>query len=82
MKRMEDMTEGELGAMLRDCAKAINSRMSNHCDPHPKPMFALLVFNDPAVAQYISSCRREDVIKAMRECADRLEQNQDIPRSS
>lgn len=41
----------------------------------------LLVFDDPKIAQYAATCRREDVILALREAADRLEKNLDVPRS-
>ncbi len=43
--------------------------------------FALLwfTFNDDGVGNYLSNASREDMIKALRETADRLEQNQDIP---
>jgi hypothetical protein len=45
-----------------------------------KPQFCLLLFNDPKIAQYVCNCRREDVILAMRECAERLENKQDVTR--
>lgn len=43
--------------------------------------FALLVFatDNPGLANYISNCDREDMIKALRETADRLEKGQIIP---
>jgi hypothetical protein len=77
---MEDMTEPELGELLRGCAKAVNTAISSRIVSQHKPMFALLVFNDPAVAQYISSCQRTEMIQALRECADRLERRQTVPR--
>ncbi len=42
--------------------------------------FALLTFefNNPGLANYISSAQREDMIKALRECADRIEGNRTI----
>lgn len=42
--------------------------------------FVLLVTDESNVAQYAANCRREDVVKFLRETADRLEQQQDIPR--
>jgi hypothetical protein len=77
---MEDMTEPELGELLRSCAKAVNTALSARIQSQHKPMFALLVFNDPEVAQYISSCERADMIRALRECADRLERRQTVER--
>lgn len=43
--------------------------------------FALLVFatNEPGLCNYISNAKREDMIKALRETADRLEQGKQIP---
>ena len=43
--------------------------------------FALLTFefHAPGVSNYISNAQREDMIKALRETADRLEKKQDIP---
>jgi len=77
--RLEDMTEPELqrlchmeGQAVEQVAAALSVE---------KPLFVLLLFNDPKVAQYVCNCRREDVIKAMRECALRLEGRQDVPRS-
>lgn len=43
--------------------------------------FALLVFdfNNPGISNYISNADRQDMIKSLRETADRLERNHDIP---
>ena len=43
--------------------------------------FALVVFkfDDPSIGNYISNAEREGMIEALRETADRLEANQDIP---
>ena len=48
--------------------------------------FMVLVFpfestNGERAAHYISNCRREDMIKALREKADALEQGRDIRTS-
>lgn len=42
--------------------------------------FTILVFplNKPGVANYISNAQRADMIKALREMADRLDNNQDF----
>ena len=78
MKHLEDMTEPELGELMQAFGEQINAVAAvMNCEP---PHFALLVFNDPAVAQYISNCKREDIIVAMGECADILRRNQDVPR--
>src|SRR5262249_61899681 len=77
--RLEDMTEPELrrlchmeGQAVEQVAAALGVE---------KPLFVLLLFNDPKIAQYVCNCRREEVIRAMRECALRLEGRQDVPRS-
>lgn len=43
--------------------------------------FALIVFpfGDSGTSNYISNAERKDMIKALRETADRLELNEDIP---
>ena len=50
-------------------------------DNFGKMGFALLVFDfgAPGTGNYISNANREDMIKSLRETADRLEKNQDIP---
>ena len=74
MKRLEDMTEPELRDLMNRCGVAVKRELGN------TSKFALLVFDDPEIAQYISSCVRTDMIKALRETADRLERRDDIPR--
>lgn len=78
-KLLEDMTEPELALLMQNCAKAVDNvfRSSGFTT---RPRFALVVFGDPAVAQYVASCRREDMIAAMRETAERLEKQQNLPR--
>ena len=43
--------------------------------------FTLLVFkfNNPGESNYISNANRQDMIKALRETADRLEKQEDYP---
>lgn len=51
----------------------------------PKELgFALLVFplGGPGISNYVSNGTREDMIKALRETADRLEKNQDFKTPS
>ncbi len=92
MSVMENMTEPELASLMRDCAKAIDQELwlaavtkygtTEANSKSTRPKFALLVFDDPKVAQYISSCQREDMIKALRESADRMEKRQDVARGA
>ncbi|MBC2712656.1 MAG: hypothetical protein HGJ94_17215 [Desulfosarcina sp.] len=43
--------------------------------------FAIILFefHRPGISTYISNAKRADMISALRETADRLERNQDIP---
>jgi hypothetical protein len=45
-----------------------------------RSLFVLIVFDDPGLAQYCSNCDRSTMVQALRECADRLESREDIPR--
>ena len=80
MKCIEHMTEPELRELMQSCGAAIGEVLHNRFGYDLRPKFALVLFNDPRGAQYISSCHREDMIKALRETADRLERRQDVPR--
>jgi hypothetical protein len=71
MKRFSDMTEPELRSYLNEMASAITGITVGL--GVEKPNFVLLIFNDPREAQYVSNCFRPDVIRALREGADRLE---------
>lgn len=42
-------------------------------------MVLLFELGRPGISNYISNASRADMITALRETADRLEQNQDIP---
>jgi hypothetical protein len=78
MKKLEYMTEPELRDLMNATCLAIEAA-ADICGVE-KPRFVVVLFNDPAVAQYAANCQREDVIKAMRETADRLEHRQDVER--
>ncbi len=79
MKAMKDMTEPELRDLMNAVARAVNRELPAPWAGH-RSQFVVLVFDDPAVAQYISSCDRSTMVEALRECADRLESREDIPR--
>jgi hypothetical protein len=79
VKRLEDMTEPELGALLTAMAREIKAAAGRRgVEP---PLFALVLFNDPRVGQYIGNCERPTMIRALRELADRLERREDVPRT-
>lgn len=65
--RLRDMTEPELAALMKRAARLVDTVLP------PGTLFTLLAYDDPGVAQYISKGSREDCIRALRECADRLE---------
>jgi hypothetical protein len=46
-----------------------------------KKGFVLLLFEfgEPAIANYVSNANRQDIIKTLRETADRLEKSEDMP---
>lgn len=82
MKLLRDMTEPE----LRDFFRGIASWIENALPPGPsakgKCLFALIVTDtiEPGIGQYVSNVQRADMIKMLRETADRLEKREDIPR--
>lgn len=61
------------GAQMRELANYISKKI-------PGLGFTLLVFefHQPGISNYIANARRADMIKALRETANRLEQNQDF----
>jgi hypothetical protein len=77
-QRLEDMTEPEIKELMTDCAQALKYQLARRV--FGTPQFALVVFNDPKIAQYISTCERSTMIEAMRETAGRLERKEDVTR--
>jgi hypothetical protein len=80
MKSFEDMTEPELREACTRIARAAEAQLPPGPGPRGKALFVLLIFDDPKVAQYVSNAQRSDIIKSMRECADRLERKEDVTR--
>jgi hypothetical protein len=78
MKQIRDMTEPELRHLMDALGKRIEQVATSR--GVERPHFMLLLFNDPAVAQYVCNCDRADAVEAMRECADRLEGRGDVVR--
>jgi len=70
------MTEIEEG--MKHLAAGINDVLT---EQFGRKGFALIVFefSKPGISNYISNAKRGDMITALRETADRLERNQDIP---
>jgi hypothetical protein len=82
MKRLEDMNETELGILMSGCAQVVMAHLRENVLPpdNGRHQFALVVFNDPKIAQYVSSCDRSSMISAMKETAARLEAKEDVTR--
>jgi hypothetical protein len=76
MKALEDMNEVE----LRHLTNLICNMMADAIPPNCG--FAVLFWpcGQNGISQYGSNCRREDMVKALREAADRLESRTDVPR--
>jgi hypothetical protein len=78
VKKLEFMTEVELKELCNAMGNAIEITAEYMgCE---KPLFVLLLFNDPKVGQYVANCKRDDVVKALRETAGRLDRREDVPR--
>ena len=78
LKMLEYMDEEELRDLLNGMGHAITGEAARQ--NVERPLFVLVLFNDPKVGQYVSNVCREDAIKALRECADRLERREDVTR--
>lgn len=74
MKNPSEMTEPELREVMNRCGRSLRSILGT------KSKFVLLWFDDPAVGQYLSTCDRKTMVEALRETAERIEKNQDVPR--
>ena len=73
-RALRDLTEPELRRYMHALAHAVESVLP------AGTLFAVLVFDDPGLAQYVTNAHRADVIRALRESADRLEANEDVTR--
>lgn len=81
MKQLRDMTEPELKNYFRYLATVVEGELPPGPGARGKALFTLLVFEEPElISQYVSNCRREDMIKVLRETADRLEAREDVTR--
>lgn len=69
----------ETDELMRSLAHALDTMFNGDIDPKPY-CFVLLAFKNGVAgrANYISNANRADVIKAIRETADRLEAKQDL----
>jgi hypothetical protein len=64
---------------LRGLADALNPIIDDCFGPEMGFALMLFEFHNPGIGHYISNAQRDDMIKALRELADRLEEREDIP---
>lgn len=81
MKLIRDMTEPELREVFKKLALKVESELPPGPSKNGKCLFALIVADaiEPGVGQYVSNVVREDMIRLLRETANRLEAREDIP---
>lgn len=82
MKLIRDMTEPELRRFFRSVARKVEAMLPPGPSAHGKCLFALIVADavEPGIGQYVSNVQRADMVRLLRETADRLERREDIPR--
>jgi hypothetical protein len=74
------MDEPTMRQYFNALAGAIEDILPAGASAKGRALFVILVFDDPGLAQYVSNCDRSTMVAALRECADRLEQREDIRR--
>ena len=77
--KLDEMTEPQLTRLMNVCATVVREAIHQETG-NSKPMFVILVFDDPKVAQYVSTCNRSTIVEALREAANRLEKREDLSR--
>jgi hypothetical protein len=80
MRHLREMDEPEMRKYMAMLAGVIESLLPAADNARGRALFVALVFDDPGLAQYVSNCDRSTMVQALRECADRLEAREDIPR--
>lgn len=73
--KLEDMTEPELWDVCNRAAAAVEGVLGKGSK------FVILMFDDPKVAQYVSTYNRQDMLKALRETVERFERREDVLRA-
>jgi hypothetical protein len=80
MRRLADMTEPELREYFNMLATVVEDVLPAGPSNRGRALFTLLVFDESLIGQYVSNCQRAEMIKVLRETADRIEGREDIPR--
>ena len=73
-KTLSDMTEPELSYSMLNAIRAAKHELP------ATSKIVLLACDHSQICQYISNCQRRDMIKFLRETADRLESREDVSR--
>ncbi len=69
----------ETEEIMQTVAELVDKILKSFCTD--KLGFVILVhkLHTPGLGNYVSNCKRDDMIKALREAADRIEKNEIIP---
>ena len=72
----DDMTESDLHNLINSVCTVVNDMLP------PDTGFCILMFpfGKAGNSQYGSNCNREDMVRALREAANRLDNREDKPR--
>ena len=78
-RMIRDLNEEERQALLR----LLGNQVKTLCFALgiERPLFAILLNNDPAQSHWISNCESADLVKALRESADSFGTTQEVQRS-
>ena len=77
---LRDMDEPQLKRYIRGLAQMTEAALPPMAGGHNGKCNFVLIVMDESNAHYAANCRREDVLKLLREIADRLEHRQDATR--
>ena len=87
-KLLKDMDEPTLRHYINGLGQALEYLMAGAefppTDEHPAGRrtccFALFIYDESNIGHYVSNAARPEMIKILRETADRIERNQDLRR--
>lgn len=65
---------------MNDLAKVIEVELAHTYNTHMGFCLLIFPFHQPGISHYLANADRTDMIKALRETADRLERGEDNPR--
>ena len=81
-KLMVDCDEVELKVKMDQAIRWLENHLPGGNGPRGNALVVLLASGtfEAGVAQYAANARREDIVRFLRETADRLEARDDVPR--